>query len=56
MKYLIAYTLTMTPCYHMVDKTGTNVKIYQKDDSTKVEIWYKKDSLLRYREYNFKQK
>lgn len=34
----------------MIDQSGKNINVYQVNDSIKLEVWHKGDSLLRYRE------
>lgn len=55
-KLLLAYTLTLTPCFSMIDRAGTNINIYQINDSTKLEVWHKADSLMLYRKIKIKVK
>lgn len=38
----------------MIDQSGKNINIYQVNDSTKLEVWNKGDSLLRYHEIKIK--
>lgn len=54
MKLLIACTLTMTPCFSIVDQSGKTIAMYDVNDSTRVEVWSKGDSVLVYRKFKTK--
>lgn len=54
MKLLIACTLTMTPCFVMIEGSGKRIAMYDITDSTRVEVWSKGDTVLRYKEFKTK--